>query len=599
LDRRYHIELLRRLTRDGAKLVFYDVLFFKDQPIDSEFAQAIRENGAVVLGGDYQNTRYQAGDGSPIPIRQIRKPNPALLEASAGWGLLKVQPLESDFGARRIFSGLPEQDSAVWTAARFSGAAVTRDAPNRLAERWVNFYGPAFWLDQVSLRQALAPDGVRTNFFRDKIVFIGGHPSLINTTGERDVFATPFTRFGRIGHERGFAPGVEMLATAYANLVRGDWLQKISEPGQASLIVLYGIAAGVGLLFVRPWVAAMVAIGSTLGVGIASCYLQSNQHFWWSWMTPVAVQTPLALMWSVGWQYGVERRKRRQLRNAFAAYVSPHLADRIAESEFDLAPGGTEVEVTVMFTDLEKFTNMAEELPPAEVSRILTSYFEVTSREILAQGGMINKYIGDSVMATWGAPLPDSRQAERAVRTAQAILNIKDGEIAGRRLRTRIGISTGLALAGNLGSTFRFDYTVVGATVNLASRLEALNKTLGTEILISESTRKNLGDHIPLRSLGRFQIRGLAQPVRVFEALPVFEANSKNSEWLSLFNRGRQCFEAGEFEQAELLMRKVEVLRAGHDGPAHFFLEQITRLRIAEKNSPPWDGVIRFDRSGV
>src|SRR5262249_18520246 len=152
----------------------------------------------------------------------------------------------------------------------------------------------------------------------------------------------------------------------------------------------------------------------------------------------------------------------------------------------DLSLGGKEVEATVMFTDLEGFTKMSESLPPKEVSRVLTSYFNLTTRAILEQDGTIIKYIGDAVMAVWGAPLTDPKHAQRAVLAAWGMHQAGLQEIEGRRLRTRIGINTGLVLAGNLGSTFRFDYTLIGDTTNFASRLEGLNKYLGTDILISE-----------------------------------------------------------------------------------------------------------------
>lgn len=585
LDRRYHVELLKRLKRDAAKLVFYDVLFFKDQPADGEFAQAIREHGAVVLGGDYQNTREQGGNAPAIPIRQIHPPNRLLREAAAGWGLLKLQPVQFDFSARRIFAGLPEQESAVWAAARAVGAGVA--SQNRLRERWANFYGPAFWFDQVSFRRALLPDGVTSNFFRGKTVFIGGHPSLVSTTGERDLFATPYTRFAHSGqNENMFAPGVEMLATAFLNLVRSDWLERVSERKQLGIVLVYGIVAGIGLLFLRPWLAALVACLAGFGIAVMSCSLQAHQHLWWSWMIPATVQTPLALIWSIGWQYGVESRKRRQLRKAFSAYVSPHLADRIADSDFDLTPGGQEMEVTVMFTDLEKFTAMAETLPPKEVSRILSSYFEETSREILAQEGTINKYIGDSVMAVWGAPLPDGRQADRAVAAAQRIIQTSSQRIAGQKLRTRIGINTGIALAGNLGSSLRFDYTVVGAVVNLASRLESLNKVLGTDILITESTRRKLSSDVPVRFLGNFLVKGMEQPTAVYQALD--SAAAKNG---AAFDKALEFFAARDLDKAEAHLREAEAGR-GLNGPIRFYLEEIGRRRKLKSHSGRWDTIV-------
>src|SRR5262249_47460894 len=153
-----------------------------------------------------------------------------------------------------------------------------------------------------------------------------------------------------------------------------------------------------------------------------------------------------------------ESFRRWRLRRAFAAYLSPHMADRIAESGFDLSPGGKEIDATILFTDLEGFTRMSETMPPAEGSRVLISYFNETTRAILDRNGTIIKYMGDAVMAAWGAPLADARPAQNAVLAALGMRQAGSKDITGRRLRTRFGINSGLVLAGNLGSEFRFDY---------------------------------------------------------------------------------------------------------------------------------------------
>src|SRR5262249_20894680 len=155
----------------------------------------------------------------------------------------------------------------------------------------------------------------------------------------------------------------------------------------------------------------------------ASIWLPIYKHVWFAWTIPVMAQTPIALIWGVGYQYIVEARKSRQIRRAFSFYLSPYMADRIANRDFDLSLGGKEVEATVMFTDLAGFTTMSEPLSPTEVSNMLTSYFTRTSKAIKdLNNGTLIKYLGDGVMAAWGAPEPDPKHADHTVLAALTII---------------------------------------------------------------------------------------------------------------------------------------------------------------------------------
>jgi adenylate cyclase len=323
-----------------------------------------------------------------------------------------------------------------------------------------------------------------------------------------------------------------------------------------------------------------------------SVLLALRHQVWFAWAVPVAAQTPVALLWSVGYQYGVEAVRRYRLRQAFAGYLSPHLADRIAEGDFDLRLGGKVLEATVMFSDLDGFTTWSEELNPQEVSTILTTYFNQTTRGILKQEGTIIKYMGDAVMAVWGAPLPEPKHAQRAVQAAWEMVQAGRTEIAGRTLHTRIGINSGKVLAGNLGSEFRFDYSAIGHTTNLASRLEGLNKYLKTDLLITEATRQLLDGSIQTRALGRFRLAGKQQPALVHEVLGVGSPTSSPPEWLTLFAEAVSEFAAGKFGLAEILLGRVIELRNGHDGPSEFYLEQIHSASQKPSADAPWDGVI-------
>ncbi len=586
LDRRFHTELLLRLTQEGAKLILYDILFDQFSPdtnVDWEFAEAIRRHNRVVLVADYvQQRQGNLTLDSPIP------PISPLAQAAAGWGLAKITP-DPDFAIRQLDPGVEEYPSAGWLAASLLNATAIRKSESRLAPRWLNYYCAPDKLVVVNFDHALQADGLPKDYFRDKIVVVGSRPSVGSAGAEREEFLSPYSRFGG-----GFSSGPAIHSFALLNLLRGDWMTRLSPSLETLVIVFWGLLISAALMRLRPaWAAGAAVVGASF-LGLLAAYLQMRQHVWFSWLTPAVAQTSVALVWSVGFQYTVERRRQRQLRKAFASYLSPYMAERIANSDFDLSLGGQEVEATVMFTDLEGFTKMSETLAPAEVSKILTTYFNQTTRFILQQNATIIKYMGDSVQVAWGVPWPEAKHAEQAV---QAALDMNEAcrlEVAGRRLHTRIGISTGLVLAGNLGSDFRFDYAVIGDTTNLASRLEGLNKYLGTDILISEFTQRQLSADIKLRAVGKFIVAGKAQPVGVYEVLGRTENFTPEPVWLSTFARALEKFGQREFDDAEVLLRRVIEQRGGKDGPAQFYLEEIQKTRARTNPAEAWDGTIRL-----
>ncbi|HEY2801790.1 MAG TPA: adenylate/guanylate cyclase domain-containing protein, partial [Chthoniobacterales bacterium] len=318
-----------------------------------------------------------------------------------------------------------------------------------------------------------------------------------------------------------------------------------------------------------------------------------HERLWFAWLIPAAVQVPFGLAWAVGSQYLFESRRRKELRKAFGYYLSPEMADLIADSDFDLRPGGKVVEVTVIFTDLESFTSLSEGLDPAEVSSILIDYFEQTTRCILKNRGTIIKYIGDAVMAAWGAPIDEPAHAIRAAEAACDLHCMTEMNVRGKRLRTRIGVNSGQALAGNLGSSFRFDYTMIGDTINFASRLESLNKYLNTQVLISESVHQQLGTKFITRRLGEFRVAGKTKSVIIHELLCRCEEEKGERNWIEAFERGLDRFRAADFAPAMESMLRVQQLRGCADGPAEFYLRKISAL--GGKTRPEdWKGVIEL-----
>lgn len=586
-DRSLHTQLLHRLTRDGARLVFYDIVFSSpsaDPAVDQAFAEAITRHGAVILGGAIDVINQQG-----VYSETVYPPALSLQQAAVGWGLLLLNPIDPDYAVRQFISGTEDLATASWIAAGKMGGAIAHTKEPRLLPRWLNYYGPPETYPSVSFHQALYADGVKPGYFKDKFVFIGGRPVTNDIALGHDEFANPYSRWGNV-----FMTGLEVHATEFSNLLRGDWLSRLSPRAEVTLLLIFGLLIGWLANFVapRPGITGMVILAGLVTIGTS--WLVWKEQVWCNWLIPVLVQMPAGLLWSTGSQYFTEAKKRAALRQAFSLYLSPQMADRVAEAGFDLKPGSTLVEATVMFTDCQGFTTVAEELnDPLKVAELLVAYFNQISRCILQNDGTIIKYIGDSVMAVWGAPLADVHHADKATRAALQLHEASKVVVRGRVLATRVGLCTGQVAAGNLGSDYRFDYTVIGDTVNIASRLEQLNKLLGTSVLLAGETSQHLSGRFRTRHVGYFAVAGKSQGVSVHELLSDTSPERATEDWLATFNAALTAIKSGAYDDAKSLFHKAIWARGGADGPSAFYLTKMADLEKAGALET-WTGVIKL-----
>ncbi len=584
-NRELHTRLIDRLTTDGAQLVFFDVVFdaaAENAAGDEALAEAIRRNGRVILGAGLEVLNPLGG----VSQERILPPIRLLRKAAAGWGLLTFRPVDPDYGVRQMFLGTSDLPTSTWRAAELMEALAVKVDRTNGPQRWINYYGPTGQVPSVSFVQAIEPEGLPPGYFKDKIVFVGGRTAVGFLGANRDEFATPFSR-----SDGKMTPGVEIHATILLNLINGNWLTRLPAKQETLLVLAVGLLLGL-LAWVRPLFATAAAILATLALVATVWWMVWHERVWFSWLVPVAIQIPAGLFWSLGVQYYSEARRRKELRRAFGFYLSPQMAEKISNSDFDLTPGGRTVEATIMFTDLEGFTTLAEDLDPAEVSQTLIAYFERTTACILERKGTIVKYVGDAVMAGWGAPVDQPNHAILAAEAACDLRCLSDMEMRGKRMRTRIGVSTGNVLAGNLGSSFRFDYTMIGDTTNFASRLEALNKYLGTQVLIAESTRAQLDDRIVVRPLGEFRAAGKTKSVAIHELICRCGDDQAEREWIECFAEGLREFRAGDFEKARAFMEQTRQIRGGVDGPSEFYLKTMAEVE-ADRSAG------RLDRCGA
>ena len=270
--------------------------------------------------------------------------------------------------------------------------------------------------------------------------------------------------------------------------------------------------------------AASIAAAALLAALVLIDVLAFDHGLWLNFTFPAATLL-LTFGLILGGKYTVEWRRERWVRRAFSRYLHPALVDELCRAQTPLCLGGEERELTVLFADVRDFSTLAEGLPPAELVTVTNEFFSAMTNVVLAHRGMLDKYIGDSLMAVFGAPLPDPDHALHACRAAigmrAALASLHDHWRAKGRpcLEMRIGVNTGRMVIGNMGTDRRFDYTVMGDEVNVASRLEGANKALGTDILIGAGTANCARSHLVLAPCGPIDVKGRKQPVEVFELL--------------------------------------------------------------------------------
>ncbi len=430
------------------------------------------------------------------------------------------------------------------------------------------------------------------SLLRDKIVVVGAKPGITGEELGLDLFSTPFHRLDARG-DLPLMSGVEIQANGLINLLRQNWLVRSSSRFDTFLVVLSGVLAGFFFAWLRPlraMIVALLCVGALVAAGIL---VMTQSNMWFPWSVVAFLQIPVALGWGSGSRYYIERffrvklgKEQQQLKDAFEKYLSPQMLDKLSEDGFKMKFGGEKVEAAMMFTDLESFTNMCERVGDAErIVEALSDYFERTTGHIFDHDGVVIKFIGDAIFAAWGAPILDPLAPLKAARGAWHLSQDDSLVVEGVNLKTRIGVHFGEVVAGNIGSRKRVDYTMIGDAVNLAARLEGLNKMFGTRILISEDVESRLGGEFHTRKLGRFRVKGRKEPTAVFELVgPVAEIDEP--KWGEVYAKGVAALEGDDFEEARQCFEEVDGMRGSDgDGPSRFF------LHLLERGEPMHQGV--------
>jgi adenylate cyclase len=347
--------------------------------------------------------------------------------------------------------------------------------------------------------------------FRDRVVVVG-----VAAEGLRDVFVTPFAQ-GRMA-------GAEIHANTIDAWQRGRTLTPSGRALAAAVTLALGVAVAVTGSLASAWVTGGAALLLAFAYLLLDVRLFASGAWW-----PLAVPLLAMLMAFVGdlaWQYVVEGREKRAVKRLFSRYVAKNVYEQLLADPSRAQLGGTRREMTVLFSDMRGFTALSEQGKPEDIVAQLNDYFTRMVKVLFEHQGTLDKFVGDMVMALFGAPLDDEEHAEHAVLTALAmvraldVLNAEWAEFGLPTLDIGIGINTGEMVAGNIGSDTIMSYTVIGDAVNLGARLESLNKEFGTRIIIGEATRSRLKGQYDIRPLGAVTVKGKTQPVSIYEVRP-------------------------------------------------------------------------------
>ncbi len=625
--------VLSAIVDGGAKVVGFDVVFptsieeseipFGDQPIgarmrgfDRDFLRALATTasaGKLVLGEVQSRDRPERpSSGQIVAVRR-----------QANIRVLNVYT-DADEVIRRLpltflTDGKPVPSMAVELAARaldakpelspggtmtLAGYRIPGAVPNTMT---LNFRGggneiPTFSFadlracvekgDSEFFRREFAGKvvvlGTVLNFEDRKLTSMRLSTGLDGARAPRCALPAPTLTSQTV---RSSMAGVFVHAIAVKNLVGRDAVVEFAFPTRNLVTIVLASVAALAAGLLAPFAAALVYLGV-----IAAYALGSVSLFTASLALPVvepAFAGIVALAMMVGYRFVIADKEERFLRKSFALYLAPQVIETMLASAKMPALGGEMRSVTVFFSDVAGFSSIAEKLTPAELVTLMNEYLSAMTDIIEDHGGYIDKYIGDSIVAVFGAPVHDPDHARNAVRAALQCrarleeLNRDSAAFQGYSLAHRIGLNSGEALVGNIGSKRRFNYTVMSDAVNVASRLEGANKYFGTSIMASEMTVTQTGDTFAWRELDAIRVKGRAEPVKVYE--PMAEAGhetERQSKTAAAYAEGLACWRTREFGRAVQCFDRL----AAQDLPSAIFKKRAKEF-VDHPPPPGWEPV--------
>ena len=626
--------VLGAIVEGGAKVVGFDMVIptsleqseipFGDGALgdkvrgfDRDFLRALASAagaGKVVLGEVLRDDQpIRPSQGQRIAVRQQQNIRPLNVYTDSDDTVRRV-PLSFEVSGASRLPGMALElasralkvspEFAADGTVTLAGYRIPGEVPNTMT---VNFEGGADDIPTFSFADLrFCAIGNDRDYFRrwfdGKVVIFGSvldaedrrltsKRFATGREGARMPRCTAETKPVNVGFKRSSIAGVYIHATAVNNLIRQDAAIELGGLPIFLIAALVAAFAATAAWLLKPVSAALVYAGFAV-LAVAGAAVVFNHAV----VIPVAepfLAGLAALAAMVGYRFVVSDKDRRLLANSFALYLAPDVIERMLRSNKLPELGGENRNVTILFSDIEGFSQIAEKMPAHDLMQLMNEYLSEMTDIIERHGGYVDKYIGDSIVALFGAPADDPNHAANAARAALecdarlAELNRDSATFRDCKLAQRIGINSGEALVGNFGSRKRFNYSVMSDAVNLASRLEGANKFYGTSIIASESTVALAGDAFTWRELDTIRVKGRIQALRIYEVAALSgQLAAPQAALIADYAEGLAHWRAGEFELAE----KCFCRSAATDRPAAIFRER-AREMAAQPPGAEWDPI--------
>jgi adenylate cyclase len=460
---------------------------------------------------------------------------------------------------------------------------------------FLNYYGPPTTINTVPYYQILQTrkeptPKAKTFDLKGKAVFVGLSERF--QLEQKDGFYTVFSQSNGVD-----LSGVEIAATAFANLLEDRPLRRFPIHTEAVFILLCGLILGFLCRIFSPGISAACVIGLSITYLTTAHFQFKNSANWYPIVLPLFFQAPLAFFGSLLWRYSDTNKERKRIRNALGYYLPDKVADQLAKKIRDLTEENQLVHGVCLFTDAGRYTELSEAIAPDELSNFMRKYFEAIFKPVRDHGGIVIDIKGDSMLALWETTVDDFENKKRACLAALDISKAVErfNQSSGNRpLAIRIGVHSGRIMLGNVGALDHYEYRPTGDPVNTASRLEGLNKTLKTEILVSADVLDEVNGFLD-RRLGNFLLSGKKNPTAVCELVCLLEAATEQQKSLcDIFSEGLSAYFERRWDEAVDCFQECLKIH-GKDGPAEFY---INRCEQYKKNPPgeKWDGLVCLDK---
>ncbi|MEW7985954.1 MAG: adenylate/guanylate cyclase domain-containing protein [Candidatus Thiodiazotropha sp.] len=638
--RSLHAQLIERLTEAGVAVIAYDIFFKKSRETahDEAMVTAIKRAGNVLLVAYLEQQRV-LDEHVNVHIERLIPPTERFAESAVGiapFVLPKIPVRVSRFwtftGENRLISlpaaalqlfvdpdgsqlnellqsiGEASDPPDSWLSHTYLVSRIRDDTTlqanlldafsygrlpqmsnlQRLrleallnlytgdAHPYLNFYGPPGSIQTVPIHDALSATPTELAKLRDKVVFIGYAGTY--QPRQKDGFYTVFSQPNGLD-----LSGVEIAATAYANLLSSETLAPLNNGGLVLLLLGYGL--GITLLF--RWLPGIRGI--LAGVFISILYLTlvynlfSQQHIWLPWFVPLVIQTPVSLILSQTWHYRQMRSSRERLRELFGYYLPGDVIDHLAQQQMEPMTAASSAFGVCLATDAQNYTQFAEKMEPVDLQTYLNRYYEILFKPVRARDGVVSDVVGDAMLAIWPSTEPDLSQHQMACEAALAINRSLQQSDLEPKLFTRIGLHAGELVMSHVGAIDHFEYRAVGDMVNTTSRIENLNKLLGTAILASSEVVNGL-KNIETREVGQFSVAGKQHSVTIHEVSTMSaEATPRLRQLHEDFAEALAEWMHGERGTA---YEKFKLILNDHpdDGPTMYYVQQYRERRKSRKN---------------